>query len=400
MPIVLFVHHRPQPSGAARSLALLIGALGAEWDAHVLVPGGGAAEIFAEAGATVHRAPVPAFTHTWDVHYHGLRWLVALRELAAVPPHARALSRLLHELKPDVVHLNDSVMIASAAIARHAKAPVVWHLRSSLAFGGNGSRSRWIARQVDRTASAVIAIDTDVAASFPIRTAVAVIPNPVLAEEGEPAQLDLPEGRLAVGFFGYLRRQKGWAEFLEALRLLADRQVPVHGVVVGGGVRPPSAFRGLRGRSLEALGIPDEQGAFERRTRELRLEGVVTQRPFTRDIGAIYRALDIVVFPNQGEGLGRPVIEAAAYGLPVVASGSADGGGVLVPDVTGVLLAHGTPDELADALGRLASDPALIARLGSAALRHAARAAPMRVAQQVEAVWRDVVGRSGGRESG
>ena len=82
MPRVLYVHHRPQPSGAVRSLALLVGALGPAWDAHVLVPDGPAATVLAAAGATVHRGPVPAFTHTWDVQYHGLRWLVLGRELS------------------------------------------------------------------------------------------------------------------------------------------------------------------------------------------------------------------------------------------------------------------------------------------------------------------------------
>ena len=43
MPRVLFVHHRPQASGAVRSLALLISALDGRWEPHVLVPAGDAA---------------------------------------------------------------------------------------------------------------------------------------------------------------------------------------------------------------------------------------------------------------------------------------------------------------------------------------------------------------------
>ena len=112
MPRILFVHHRPQASGAVRSLALLISALDERWEPHVLVPGGEAAAVLANAGATVHMAPVPAFTHTWDVQYSGLRWLVFVREALALPGHARRLRRLLRELDPDVVHLNDSVMLA------------------------------------------------------------------------------------------------------------------------------------------------------------------------------------------------------------------------------------------------------------------------------------------------
>ena len=76
------------------------------------------------------------------------------------------------------------------------------------------------------------------------------------------------------------------------------------------------------------------------------------------------RALDVVVFPNQGAGLGRPVLEAAAYGVPVVASGSPHGGGVLEPGETGVLLPRGTSTALADALAELAADGELRAAPG------------------------------------
>ena len=112
----------------------------------------------------------------------------------------------------------------------------------------------------------------------------------------------------------------------------------MHAVVVGGGVRPPEAFRGVRGRLLRRLGVPDEERDLRARVAELGLTDRFSFLPFTTDPGPVYRALDIVVFPNQGAGLGRPVLEAAAYGKPVVASGSPDGAGILVPDRTGLLL--------------------------------------------------------------
>ena len=121
-----------------------IGALDAAWDAHVLVPDGPAATVLADAGATVHPGPVPAFTHTWDVQYHGLRWLVLARELVSLPGHLRRLGALLDTLRPDIVHLNDSVLLASGRLAHRRGAKVVWHLRSSLAHGGRDRRSRWI----------------------------------------------------------------------------------------------------------------------------------------------------------------------------------------------------------------------------------------------------------------
>ena len=391
MPRVLFVHHRPQPSGAVRSLALLIGALDERWEPHVLVPAGPAASVLAKAGATVHTGPVPAFTHTWDVQYRGLRWLVLVREALSLPGHARRLRRLLRELDPAVVHLNDSVLLASGLLAHRHGTRVVWHLRSSLASGGRDRRSRLVARALDAWGDAAIAIDEDVARTFPVRLPVEVVRNPVVADPGEPAVLPVPDGRVTIGYFGYLRRQKGWPELVDAMRILVHAGEPVHAVVVGGGVRPPAAFRGVRGRLLRRLGIPDEERDFHERVAALDLADRFSFLPFTTDPGSIYRALDIVVFPNQGAGLGRPVLEAAAYGKPVVASGSPTGVGLIVDGETGFLLPRGTPETLAEAIGRLARDPELRQGLGARGGELAARFSPSEAARAVDVVYETLV---------
>ncbi len=115
--------------------------------------------------------------------------------------------------------------------------------------------------------------------------------------------------------------------------------------------------------------------------------------PFTAETGEIYSALDVVTFPNQGVGLGRPVLEAAMFGKPVVASGSRDGAGVLLPDVTGILLDDASPAALADALRTLIGDGDLRARLGEAAAAHARdKFDPARNARAVERVYEQLLG--------
>lgn len=393
MPPILYVHHRPQASGAVRSLSLLIGALGSRWQPHALVPDGPAAEVLADAGAEVHTGPVPAFTHTWDVQYQGLRWLVLGREALALPTHLRQLDRLLRRVSPAIVHLNDSVLLPTGWLAHRRGFPVVWHLRSSLASEGVDRRSRWVSGRVAAWGDAAIAIDHDVARTFAPGLPLHVVGNPVVAEPGEPLSLDIPPGRVTIAYVGYLRRQKGWPELLDALRLLVDDGAPVHAVVVGGGVRPEGAFRGFRGTALRAAGIPNEELDFRRRVEELGLEDRVTLLPFTLDPSGVYRAVDIVVFPNQGSGLGRPVLEAAAYGKPVVASGSRTGAGLIRDGETGVLLREGTPEALAETLGHLVREPELRERLGGAALAHVlASFDPGVVARRVEELYEAIAG--------
>src|SRR6185312_320547 len=86
--------------------------------------------------------------------------------------------------------------------------------------------------------------------------------------------------------------------------------------------------------------------------------------PFTLDTVAHYHASDIVVSPSRGPELGRPVLEGAACGRPVVASGSLTGAGIILPEETGALVPQRSPDALGATLYELALNPDLRARFG------------------------------------
>src|SRR5256714_14644953 len=395
---ILYVHHRPQLGGAPSSLAQLIATLDPRFEPHVFCPEGPAAKLFAAAGATVHTGDVSIFAHAWDSPYEGLRWLVLGRELAALPAHLRQLERLMREHRFPLVHLNDSPLIAAAWVAHRHGAKLVWHLRSALAGEGRDRRSRAIAALMERWGDAAIAIDRDVAARFPIRLPLTIVHNsvsPAASPNGaNRVSLGLPEDRVAVGFAGFVRRQKGWPELVSAAELLVEQDAPAHFVIMGGGVRPPEYFRTVRGRALAAANLlTDEESAIKELVAEKGLDRHFSFLPFTAETREIYSALDVVTFPNQGVGLGRPVLEAATYGKPVVASGSADGAGVLLPGKTGLLLDDASPPNIAAALRLLIEDPELRARLGEAAAEHAReRFDPARNARAVESVYDSLLG--------
>ena len=395
---VLYVHHRPQLGGAPSSLAQLIRHLDSRFEPHVFCPEGPAAELFAHAGATVHTGEVSIFAHAWDSPYEGLRWLVLGREVAALPPHLRQLERLMRNHRFPVVHLNDSPLLAAAMVAHRNGAKVVWHLRSALAGEGRDRRSRVIASLMERWGDAAIAIDRDVAERFPIRLPLTIVHNSVEPPDSRngagKAALGLPADHVAIGFAGFVRRQKGWPELVEAADLHVREGAPAHFVIMGGGVRPPEYFRTLRGRALEATNLlTDEESAIKELVAAKGLQPSFSFLPFTADTGEIYSALDVVTFPNQGVGLGRPVLEAATYGKPVVASGSRDGAGILLPGRTGFLLDDARPQAIAGALRELIEDAALRDRLGESAIEHAReRFDPLRNARAVEAVYDELLG--------
>ena len=347
----------------------------------------------------MHKGEVSIFAHAWDSPYEGLRWLVLGREVAALPPHLRQLERLMRTHRFPVVHLNDSPLLAAAMVSHRNGAKVVWHLRSALAGEGRDRRSRAIAAMMERWGDAAIAIDRDVAERFPIRLPLTIVHNsvepPRLAERRRQERARAaagprrdrlrrlrppPEGLAGARRGGRHPRPRGRAR---ALRDHGRRRSPA-------GVLPHAARPRARGDEPA-----DRRGVGDQGARRARRASTRTSRscPFTAETGEIYSALDVVTFPNQGVGLGRPVLEAATYGKPVVASGSRDGAGILLPGRTGFLLDDARPERIAAALRELIAEPELRARLGSAALEHAReRFDPVRNARAVEAVYDELLG--------
>src|SRR6266511_2957493 len=393
---VLFVHHRSELGGAPASLSYLIRELDDEqFEPHIYCPPGPAAELFREAGARVHTGPVAGFTHIWASTYRGRRWLLFGRELALLPQHVRRFRRTLRRNRFELVHLNDSPLIPAAWLARHEGLPVVWHLRSALPDGGRDRRSAFVRAAIRRLATTSIAINQDVSDVFGVGST--VVPNSVDLTRFEPgdheeakAAIGLPTGRPVVSYFGFIYPSKGFEEFIQAAAQLRDKGIDASYLIVGGAVRGEEFFRTVVGRSLQ---LADLTRNYEQEAKqlvsELGLNHVVRFVPFTQDTANLYQASDVVVAPSRGPELGRPVIESAASGVPVVASGSRTGGGVVVPGETGVLVDDEGVETLADAVADLLRDPERRQRLGAAARAHAeANFDPATNARRIEAIYR------------
>lgn len=348
------------------------------FEPHVYCPAGPAAESFAEAGARIHLGDVAAFTHIWASTYGGRRWLLFARELTHAPRHVVSFAQLLRRHDFALVHLNDSPLIAAAALAHRADVPVIWHLRSALAEHGR-LRSSAMRTAINRFATETIAINDDVARSFGVGAT--VIPNAVDLDRFVPRaadevrrELGLPQERPIVAYFGFIYPSKGFRDFIEAARLVLRSGSDALFLIVGGPVRNAEFFETRLGRTLELTGfVSDHQREAEDLVDRLDLRDSVKFVPFTQDTARMFQASDIVVAPSRGPELGRPVLEACACGRPVVATGSVTGGGILLPDETGVLVPRRSPDTLAAALIRLIESPTERQRIGSNARTFAER---------------------------
>jgi glycosyltransferase involved in cell wall biosynthesis len=197
-----------------------------------------------------------------------------------------------------------------------------------------------------------------------------VVFNPVRLEgAASPAARDGAVCRaLFVGTFG---RRKGAAELVDAVARLRREGVLIELEFAG-----KEEFRG-------------EESDLRSHVRESGLTGFVRFHgilgtPALRDL---YESSHVFVLPSRSEGLPMALLEAMAFGLPVVATRVGGIPDVIEDGESGLLIQPARTGELVDALRRLTSDTRLRERLGKLAR---ARVQGLASAEIVTERWRTI----------
>ena len=111
-------------------------------------------------------------------------------------------------------------------------------------------------------------------------------------------------------------------------------------------------------------------------------------------LSSYYRAADLVVVPSRSESFGLVALEAAACGIPVVASAVGGLLNIVHDGVTGLLVDGRDPARFARAMTQLLDDPAGAAAMGAAAAVRARRFTWSFTAARLRRLYADLVARS------
>jgi glycosyltransferase involved in cell wall biosynthesis len=271
--------------------------------------------------------------------------------------------------------------------------PVVWHIRDYL---GARPVMRWLLRAVPRPALALanshsVAADARrVLRGVRVEVVLNAVDTDHFAPEPEPgadSRLDAlarlppaPRGAVRIGLVATYARWKGHDIFLQAAAEVARRVDPqsaeLRFYVVGA---PIYATPGSQFSEAELRGLAAELGVAAR----------VGFIPFQSDPAGVYRMLDVVVHAStRPEPFGLTIAEAMSCGKPVVVAAAGGAAELFTPDHDGLAHVPGDASGLADAIVRLAADPALRARLGVNARRTAVtRFSLERYGREIAAVY-------------
>jgi len=158
----------------------------------------------------------------------------------------------------------------------------------------------------------------------------------------------IPDDAIVCGVVGRLVWEKGYREVFDAARQLRARVPDLHFVVVGpsdddkaDGITEHDLREAARGANLTFLGL-------------------------RQDVDACYTAFDLFALASHREGFPRAAMEAAALGLPVVATDIRGCRQVVDDGANGVLVPPRDAARLAAAIETVATDGALRRRMGEA----------------------------------
>jgi glycosyltransferase involved in cell wall biosynthesis len=273
-----------------------------------------------------------------------------------------AIRRLIRRLKPDVLNAHWIIpqgVVAAAARGRRG-VPLLLSVHGGDVFTFDAPLARRAKTFAMRRAAGIVVNSSatrEKVLALMGSTAPTVVPMGVQLDRFAAVTTRTTHTALRVLFVGRLSEEKGVRDLLDAVVRLRDRGVDVQVRIAGTGPQEKE----LRGQVSKA-GLDDV----------VEFLGWVAQV----DIPDQYRWADVFAGPSVTsstgwvEALGVVLIEAAATGLPVVATATGGIRDVVIDGKTGIIVDERSPDQLADALQTLAADPALRRRLGTAARTH------------------------------
>ncbi len=332
---------------------------------------------FADAGYEVHTAAgegghadaVRAAGHTHHVLAHATRAFSLRDDLAALAE----LHRLFRRLRPDIVHThNPKPGIYGRLAAKAARVPLIVNTQHGLYAQPEDRAVRrlpvYALERLAATCSDVELVQSgeDVETLRRLR-----VPGRKLRHLGNGIDLErfeppTPEDRRAIrtelgfgeddvvcGAVGRLVWEKGYAELFEAAAAVLPEVERLQMMVIG-------PFDDDKGDPLTQADVDAAERAG------VRFLGM------RDDVERLYGAMDLYVLASHREGFPRSAMEAAASGLPVIATDIRGCREVVDHDVTGLLVPARDPAALAEAIGTLASDDERRHALGGAAVTRAA----------------------------
>ena len=270
------------------------------------------------------------------------------------PPAILALARLLRRERPGALVVHDPHGVSASLVAARlaGRVPLVAVRRVDFPLRGPFSRTKYAACDRVIVVSRAIRAIVEKGGVLPARLRLVYegVPDREPAPGGREAleALGVPAGVAVVGNVAALTGHKDHATLVEAMALLRPRFPEARLVIAGEGELRPA---------LEAL--VRERGVLDR----------VFFAGFRNDLDRLLPVFSVFCLSSRLEGLGTSLLDAMAFGLPVVATAAGGIPEAVEDGVTGRVAPPRDPAALAEALADVLGDEGRRRAYGAAGRR-------------------------------
>jgi glycosyltransferase involved in cell wall biosynthesis len=349
MTRILFISLEGRIAGAEQSLLLLIKYLRKDFLCIVACPSQSPIDRkLAEIEVCSFDLPRPPRRF-----YPRISWLLHLLRTSF------RVCKIARKVKPKVVHANGFyAVIVSVPAALVTRRTLVWHARDLTRFGLTSKICSLLCKRVIAVSDAV--------------------KNHLIAQGVRPERIDVVHNGVEVSGFDRLPQKtiepalgcarirfasigqfvpwKRQALFLEAARKLVHKGVDAEFLLIGDDI-----FGRDASYKASLLNQMRNSGTAER----------ISYLGWRQNLEDVWQKVDCLVHTADPEPFGRVIIEAMAHMIPVIAVNNCGPSEIIQNGKTGILVNANDPDELSEAMLKIAGDEAFARKLALAGYEQA-----------------------------
>ncbi len=297
--------------------------------------------------------------------------------------------RAIKLAQPQILHVHGyKATISTALVNLSLRHPMVVTYHGEAKHAADVSQYVRLETSFLRHASHVVAVSEPIRRELVARRVnsrkISVIPNGI----ADPLA-NAPEGSGEMS-----RRTRPFPHIVCVGRLAPEKRLDV-AIEVTAALR-----RELPETNLSLAGAGPEEAALRQRVSDLGLDKAVEFLGYVADTGTVYREADFFLLSSDTEGSPISLIEAMAFGLPIVATSVGSVPEMVAKGLEGAIVPPGDVQELVQAFRALAADKDTRSRMGQHARRRfLSQHNDSAMAQSYARMYREVLG-TGSRPGG
>lgn len=312
---VLYVHHNSGTGGASNSLIILIHQLKKKGICvHIATPKGPVVERFMAVTNNIHIIDTPSQIQA----VYGVSFPIMRSLISTIKSNTnKQLKKIIYEVKPDLVHLNEVGLISAARYVKKKGIKVVLHVRVAI-NPSNKIIYKILTNYINKYVDHLICIDKSASRSLDVIVKKTTVYNPLISINKKPNSIG-DKKTLTLLFLSNFLIHKGIYDLIKVAEKLKDFN-NIKFLVAGSNVKSNKFYDSFLGQFLVFFRLYPNIEKDIKKIKKLKNLKNVTFLGQIKNIKDAINKTDLLILPIHMNQPSRSIFEAGSYGIPSILS--------------------------------------------------------------------------------